>query len=57
MIIGPLLSYLKQKVSYYDLQYALRLCIEHKKQMACVVIYSKMGLYEVLLHCNMNRLY
>lgn len=43
---GPLLNYLKQKVSYYDLQYALRLCTEHKKQMACVIIYSKMKLYE-----------
>lgn len=30
----------------YDLEYALRLCSEHKHQKACVHIYSTMGLYE-----------
>lgn len=31
---------------YYDLDYALRLCRAHKRVQACVLIYSKMGLYE-----------
>lgn len=31
---------------YYDLDYALRLCRTHGRVQACVLIYSKMGLYE-----------
>ncbi|GAA5865517.1 hypothetical protein JCM8547_001274 [Rhodosporidiobolus lusitaniae] len=31
---------------YYDLDYALRLCRSHGRTQACVVIYSKMGLYD-----------
>lgn len=31
---------------YYDLDYALRLCRNNKRVQACVLIYSKMGLYE-----------
>jgi hypothetical protein len=31
---------------YYDLDYALRLCKANGKTQACVLIYSKMGLYE-----------
>jgi hypothetical protein len=31
---------------YYDLDYALRLCKQHSRVQACVLIYSKMGLYE-----------
>lgn len=31
---------------YYDLDYALRLCRANKRVQACVLIYSKMGLYE-----------
>lgn len=31
---------------YYDLDYALRLCKANNKTQACVLIYSKMGLYE-----------
>ncbi|GAA6060223.1 hypothetical protein JCM10212_002302 [Sporobolomyces blumeae] len=31
---------------YYDLDYALRLCRAHKRVQACVLIYSKMKLYE-----------
>lgn len=31
---------------YYDLDYALRLCKGNSKTQACVLIYSKMGLYE-----------
>lgn len=31
---------------YYDLDYALRLCRTNKRVRACVLIYSKMGLYE-----------
>ena len=30
----------------YDMKYALRLCSEHKKQEACVHIYSTIRLYE-----------
>ena len=30
----------------YDMKYALRLCSEHKKEEACVHIYSAMKLYE-----------
>lgn len=31
---------------YYDLDYALRLCRSNARVQACVLIYSKMGLYE-----------
>jgi hypothetical protein len=31
---------------YYDLDYALRLCRANKRVQSCVLIYSKMGLYE-----------
>lgn len=31
---------------YYDLDYALRLCMAHSRIQPCVMIYSKMGLYE-----------
>ena len=31
---------------YFDLQYALRLCTQHGKAQACILIYSAMGLYE-----------
>ncbi|BGP12644.1 hypothetical protein JCM10213_008782 [Rhodosporidiobolus nylandii] len=31
---------------YYDLDYALRICRANRKTQACVMIYSKMGLYE-----------
>ena len=31
---------------FYDLQYALRLCMQHNKAQACILIYSAMGLYE-----------
>ncbi|KAM0756677.1 hypothetical protein T439DRAFT_341664 [Meredithblackwellia eburnea MCA 4105] len=31
---------------YYDLDYALRLCLKHGKVQSCVLIYSKMGLWE-----------
>jgi tetratricopeptide (TPR) repeat protein len=43
---AALLSFLKQKETYFDLEYALRLCNKHNKQRACVLIFSKMGLYE-----------
>ncbi|GAA5972280.1 hypothetical protein JCM11641_002389 [Rhodosporidiobolus odoratus] len=31
---------------YYDLNYALRLCRSNKRTKACVVVYSKLGLFE-----------
>ena len=31
---------------FYDMEYALRLCVKEGKRRACVVIYSAMGLYE-----------
>ena len=31
---------------YYDVEYALRICSEHKITRACVFIYSAMGLYQ-----------
>ena len=31
---------------FYDLDYALRLCKKHGRIQACVLIYSRMGLYE-----------
>ncbi|KAH8120213.1 DigA protein [Phellopilus nigrolimitatus] len=50
---GPLLRFLSTAPSdpltgkpYYDLDYALRLCIRAGKTRACVQIYSKMGLWE-----------
>lgn len=36
----------QQKEIYFDLEYALRLCMKHNKQRACVLLYSKMGLFE-----------
>ncbi len=30
----------------YDVQYALRMCLEKQLDRACVYIYSAMGLYE-----------
>lgn len=50
---GPLLKFLTTAPSdpmtgkpYYDLDYALRLCIQAGKTRSCVQIYSKMGLWE-----------
>ena len=50
---GPLLRFLSTAPvdpltdkPYYDLDYALRLCIRAGKTRACVQIYSKMGLWE-----------
>jgi hypothetical protein len=50
---GPLLEFLSTcpddpvtERPYYDLDYALRLCKANGKTQACVLIYSKMGLYE-----------
>lgn len=50
---GPLLKFLAEcpddpltERPYYDLDYALRLCKANGKTQACVLIYSKMGLYE-----------
>lgn len=31
---------------FFDLQYALRLCTQHGKAQACILIYGAMGLYE-----------
>ncbi|KAL5480112.1 hypothetical protein EMCRGX_G023734 [Ephydatia muelleri] len=48
-----LLDYLvgqsKEKTVVYDAHYALRLCLEHHLNEACVHIYSAMGLYEEAL--------
>jgi len=41
-----LLKFLQDKKACFDLKYALRLCTKHNKDGACVLIYSKMGLYE-----------
>ena len=38
-----------QKTVVYDAHYALRLCLEHHLNEACVHIYSAMGLYEEAL--------
>ena len=38
-----------QKTVLYDAHYALRLCLEHHLDEACVHIYSAMGLYEEAL--------
>ncbi|CED84790.1 Vacuolar sorting protein PEP3/VPS18 [Phaffia rhodozyma] len=50
---GPLLRFLSTcpddpvtERPYYDLDYALRLCMAHSRIQPCVLIYSKMGLYE-----------
>jgi len=50
---GPLLEFISTcpddpatERPYYDLDYALRLCKANGKTQACVLIYSKMGLYE-----------
>jgi len=50
---GPLLEFISTCPDdpvtgrpYYDLDYALRLCKANGKTQACVLIYSKMGLYE-----------
>jgi hypothetical protein len=41
-----LLNFLMNPKAHYDLKYALRLATKHKKEKACVLIYSCMGLYE-----------
>lgn len=43
---APLLKFLSQPETHYDLKYALRLCTKENKTTACVLIYSAMGLYE-----------
>lgn len=50
---GPLLRFLSTAPvdpitgkPYYDLDYALRLCIQAGRTRSCVLIYSKMGLWE-----------
>lgn len=50
---GPLLRFLAASPDdpsterpYFDLDYALRLCMKHGRVQPCVHIYSKMGLYE-----------
>ena len=43
------LAVLPQKTVVYDAHYALRLCLEHHLNEACVHIYSAMGLYEEAL--------
>eukprot|EP01132_Coremiostelium_polycephalum_P007999 gene7999-9842_t len=42
----PLLEFLNSKDAYYDLKYALRLCMKERKLKSCVLIYSAMRLYE-----------
>jgi len=41
-----LLRFLNQPDRFFDLKYALRLCMKEKKTESCVHIYSAMGLYE-----------
>ncbi|WVR03897.1 hypothetical protein IAU60_000896 [Kwoniella sp. DSM 27419] len=50
---GPLLRFLSSCPDdpvtgrpYYDLDYALRTCKQHNRIQPCVLIYSKLGLYE-----------
>ncbi|WVQ94630.1 hypothetical protein IAU59_001710 [Kwoniella sp. CBS 9459] len=50
---GPLLRFLSScpddpitERPYYDLDYALRTCKQHNRIQPCVLIYSKLGLYE-----------
>eukprot|EP01133_Synstelium_polycarpum_P000223 gene223-271_t len=43
---NDLLTFLQSPDVYYDLKYALRLCMKEKKFKACVFIYSAMELYE-----------
>ncbi|WRT65614.1 uncharacterized protein IL334_002559 [Kwoniella shivajii] len=50
---GPLLRFLSScpddpqtERPYYDLDYALRTCKQHGRIQPCVLIYSKLGLYE-----------
>jgi vacuolar protein sorting-associated protein 18 len=46
---SALLSYLEsqshQQERHYDADFALRLCIQHKRVQSCVHIYSSMGQY------------
>lgn len=47
---SSLLAFLKNaeagRTAHFDLQYALRLCMQHGKTQACIYIYAAMGLYE-----------
>ncbi|EFA77130.1 7-fold repeat in clathrin and VPS proteins repeat-containing protein [Heterostelium album PN500] len=43
---SQLLTFLQSPDVYYDLKYALRLCMKEHKLKACVIIYGSMGLYE-----------
>lgn len=40
---------------YYDLDYALRLCQQHGRVEPCVLIYSKMGLYEASVDLALEK--
>ena len=42
----PFLCVQSDGIPSYDTQYALRLCMEHNLEEACVHIYAAMGLYE-----------
>jgi len=43
---GLLLSFLGSEPPCYDLKYALRLCTQHNKMRACVLLYGALGLFE-----------
>lgn len=36
---APLISFIKQRDTYFDLEYALRLCTKYNKTHACVLLY------------------
>ena len=40
---------------YYDLDYALRICQQHSRIHACVLIYSKLGQYESSVELALER--
>jgi len=55
----PLLQFLNKSNRFFDLEYALRVCMKEKKYHACVLIYGSMGLYEesvdlALRHCTIE---
>jgi len=44
---APLIEFLKSSEdTYFEKEYALRICNQHNKRRACVYIYSAMGLFE-----------
>lgn len=50
----PLLDFIKDQDTHFDLEYGLRICSKHNKIQSCVRILSKMRLYEEAVDMAIN---